>query len=181
MRKEKKAVQVGALAERLGRAKLALVSEYRGITANEATELRKRLRAVRGEIRVAKNTLIRRAAKGTPFAALEEKLGGPVGLILGFDDPIALAKSISGMRELGERLKVRAGVMEGRLLSAEEVTALATMPPREVLLSQLLGLIMAPATHMVRLLNEPGSSLARLADAIARRQAESAPPVEGQA
>src|SRR6202158_3685095 len=99
MRKEQKTALVGEITEGLGRASIALVSEYRGMTAGEATEVRRRLRAVRGELRVAKNTLIRRAIKDTAFTALDDKLGGPVGLILSFADPVELAKTVTGMRE----------------------------------------------------------------------------------
>ncbi len=174
MRKEEKSAVVGELAEKFGRASIALVSEYRGMSAGEATEMRRRLRAVRGELRVAKNTLIRRAIKDTPFAPLDEKLGGPVGLILSFADPIELAKTVTGMRELGEKFKLRGGVLEGKALGADDVQALAAMPPREVILAQLLGLIAAPATRLVRLLNEPGSALARLLDAAGKKKGEGA-------
>lgn len=175
MRKEQKTALVGEIAEHLGRASIALVSEYRGMTAGEATEVRRRLRAVRGELRVAKNTLIRRAIKDTAFATLDEKLGGPVGLILSFADPVELAKTVTGMRELGEKFKLRGGVLDGRPLSGEEIQALAALPPREVVLAQLLGLIMAPATQVVRLLNEPGSALARVVDAIGKKNGDAAP------
>jgi len=168
MRKDQKTAVVAQLNERLGRAKMALVSEYRGITADESTDIRRRLRAVRGEMRVAKNTLIRRAIKGTRFENLEPKLGGPVGLILSYDDPVEVAKTVSSFRELGERFAVRCGVLDGQPLTAAEVQALATLPPREVVLAQLLAVLQAPATRLVRLLNEPAASLARLVDAIGK-------------
>jgi large subunit ribosomal protein L10 len=175
MRKEQKTALVGEIAEGLGRASIALVSEYRGMTAGEATEVRRRLRAVRGELRVAKNTLIRRAIKDTAFTALDDKLGGPVGLILSFADPVELAKTVTGMRELGDKFKLRGGVLDGKPLTGEEIQALAALPPREVVLAQLLGLIMAPATQLVRLLNEPGSALARVVDAIGKKNGDAAP------
>ncbi|HYA36065.1 MAG TPA: 50S ribosomal protein L10 [Candidatus Binataceae bacterium] len=169
MKKEQKAAFVDSLADRFKKAKIAMVSEYRGMTVAETTEVRRKLRAVRGELKVAKNTLIRRAIDNTPFAPLNEKLGGPVGLIIGTDDPVELAKTVVSFRELGDKFKIRGGVLEGKPLTAEDVQALATMPPREVVLAQLLGLIQAPATHLVRLLNEPGSALARVIDAIGKK------------
>jgi large subunit ribosomal protein L10 len=178
MRKQEKTEVVAEIAEGLGRASIALVSEYRGMTAGESTEVRRRLRAVSGELRVAKNTLIRRAIKDTAFSDLDAQLGGPVGLILSFADPVELAKTVTGMRELGEKFKIRGGVLEGKPLSAEEIQALATLPPREIILSQLLGLLNAPATRLVRLLNEPGSLVARALDAIGRKTGESAPAAE---
>ncbi len=181
MRKEQKTALVGEITEGLGRASIALVSEYRGMTAGEATEVRRRLRAVRGELRVAKNTLIRRAIKDTAFTALDDKLGGPVGLILSFADPVELAKTVTGMRELGDKFKLRGGVLDGKPLSGEEIQALAALPPREVVLAQLLGLVMAPATQLVRLLNEPGSALARVVDAIGKKNGDAAPAAGGAA
>jgi len=180
MRKEQKTALVEGLSTGLKRANMALISEHRGITAAESTELRRRVRAARGELRVAKNTLIRRAIKDTAFAPLEEKLGGPVGIILSFEDPVALAKTVTSFKELGDKFKVRGGVLDGRPLTSEEVQALAAMPPKEVVFAQLLGLLQAPATRLVRLLNEPASALARLIDAIGKKKSETAPAQEGQ-
>jgi large subunit ribosomal protein L10 len=150
-----------------------LISEYKGMTAAQSDDMRRRLRAVRGEFRVAKNTLVRRAIKDTRYEALGEKLGGPVGLILSYADPVELAKTVTSMRELGDKFKVRGGVLDGKALSAEEVQAFAALPPREVIFAQLLGLLQAPATQLARLLNEPGSAMARLLDAISKRQGAS--------
>jgi large subunit ribosomal protein L10 len=143
------------------------------MTAGQSDDMRRRLRAVRGEFRVAKNTLVRRAIKDTRYEALGEKLGGPVGLILSYADPVELAKTVTSMRELGDKFKVRGGVLDGKALSAEEVQAFAALPPREVIFAQLLGLLQAPATQLARLLNEPGSAMARLLDAISKRQGAS--------
>lgn len=175
MKKAQKTDTVADLSDRFSRASLALVSEYKGMTAAESSELRRRLRAVRGELRVAKNTLVRRAIRDTNFAALDSHLGGPVGVIFSFEDPIAVAKTVTSFKEAGEKFKLRGGVMEGRALSREEVQDLASMPPKEVVMSQLLGLLQAPASAVVRLLNEPGSALARVIDAIGKKNAGTAP------
>lgn len=172
MRKEQKTALVDQLSERFKRASIALISEYRGLSVAETTEVRRKLRAVRGELKVAKNTLIRRAIKETSFAPLETTLGGPVSLIISEEDPIELAKTVISFRELGDKFKLRGGVVDGKAVSAEEIRALATLPPREVVLAQLLGLLQAPATRLVRLLNEPGSGLARLVDAIGKKNGE---------
>ena len=175
MKKEEKNVVVAQLAESLNRASIAVVSEYKGIKAGEADDLRRRLRTAQGEFRVAKNTLVRLAIKNTRFEALEPNLGGAVGLLLSYADPVELVKTINSLRELGERFKVRGGVLEGKPLTTAEISALATLPPREVIFAQLLGLLQAPATRLARLLNEPGSALARLLDAAAKKQGEPAP------
>jgi large subunit ribosomal protein L10 len=179
MKKSDKTAVVEELTQSFGRASIALVSEYRGMTAAESTEMRKRLRAVRGEMRVAKNSLVRRAIKGTAYEALESKLGGQVGLILSYQDPVELAKTFTAFGLLGDKLKLRGAVLDGKPLSAEDVRALATLPPREVVFAQLLGVLNAPATQLVRLLNEPGSYLARVIDAIGKKNgAGAAPPPE---
>jgi large subunit ribosomal protein L10 len=180
MRKDQKGTIVEGLSENLGRASIALVSEYKGMTAAQSDDMRRRLRAVRGEFRVAKNTLVRRAIKDTRYEALGEKLGGPVGLILSYADPVELAKTVTSMRELADKFKVRGGVLDGKALSAEEVQALAALPPREVIFAQLLGLLQAPATRLARLLNEPGSAMARLLDAVGKRPgASEVAPADG--
>jgi large subunit ribosomal protein L10 len=181
MKKEQKTALVEDLRASLGRASLALVSEYKGMTAGESADMRRKLRAVRGEMRVAKNTLVRRAIEGTDYAPLGEKLGGPVGVILSFEDPVELAKTVVGFKDLGDKFKVRGGVLGGKALGPDEIQALATLPPREVVMAQLLGLLQAPATRLVRLLNEPGSMLARAIDAIGKKNGEGAAPAPAAA
>jgi large subunit ribosomal protein L10 len=178
MKKSEKTAVVEELTQSFGRASIALVSEYRGMTAAESTEMRKRLRAVRGEMRVAKNSLVRLAIKGTAYEALESKLGGQVGLILSYQDPVELAKTFAAFGPLGDKLKLRGAVLDGKAITAADVQALATLPPREVVFAQLLGVLNAPATQLVRLLNEPGSYLARVIDAIGKKNGAgaAAPP-----
>jgi large subunit ribosomal protein L10 len=172
MKKSEKSELVGQLAENLSRASIALISEYKGMTAGESDDMRRRLRAINGEFRVAKNTLVKLAVKSTKFEALEANLGGPVGLIISYADPVEMAKTVTSFREFGDKFKIRGGVLDGKPLTAAEISALAALPPREVIFAQLLGLLQAPATRLARLLNEPGSGVARLLDAIARKQGE---------
>jgi large subunit ribosomal protein L10 len=174
MKKEEKTALVEELAQSLNRASIAIISEYKGIKAGESDGLRRRLRSAQGEFRVAKNTLVRLAIKNTKFEALEPNLGGAVGLVLSYADPVEMAKTINSLRDLGERFKVRGGVLDGKPITAAEIAALAALPPREVILAQLLGLLQAPATRLARLLNEPGSALARLLEAAGKKQSESA-------
>ena len=175
MKKEEKGTMVAELAEDFGRASIALVTEYKGMKAGESDDMRRRIRAVRGEFRVTKNTLLRRAIKDTNFALLDGHLGGPVGLILSYADPVELAKTVNSFKDFGEKFKIRGGVLDGKPLTPAEINELANLPPREVIMAQLLGLLQAPATQLVRLLNEPGSMVARLVDAIGRKAGEHAP------
>ncbi|MBF6561391.1 MAG: 50S ribosomal protein L10 [Candidatus Binataceae bacterium] len=181
MRKDQKSTLVSQLAENLDRASIALISEHSGMSAGQSDDMRRRIRAVRGEFRVAKNTLMRRAIKDTRFASLERHLGGPVGLILSYADPVELAKTVGSFKDLGEKFKVRGGVLDGQPLTPEEINALAALPPREVILGQLLGLLQAPATQLVRLLNEPGTLVARLVDAIGRQRGDAPEPTAAAA
>ncbi|MBV8774306.1 MAG: 50S ribosomal protein L10 [Deltaproteobacteria bacterium] len=175
MNKEEKSAIVAELAESLARASIAVITEYSGIKAGESDDMRRRFRTAQGEFRVAKNTLVRLAIKDTKFEALGSNLGGSVGLMISYADPVEMAKTIISLRELGGRLKVRGGVLDGKPLTPEEISTLAALPAREVVMAQLLGLLQAPATRLARLLNEPGSAMARLLDAIAKQPGESAP------
>lgn len=114
MKKEQKTAVVDQLSDRFKRAKIALVSEYRGLTVAESTEVRRKLRAVRGELKVAKNTLVRRAIKDTPFAPLDGQLIGPVGLIIGLEDPVEVAKTVVGLRDLETSSSSGAGWLTAR-------------------------------------------------------------------
>lgn len=181
MKKEEKGTAVAALAEDFGRASIALISEYKGMKAGESDDMRRRIRAVRGEFRVTKNTLLRLAIKDTKFDPLDGHLGGPIGLILSYADPVELAKTVSSFKDLGEKFKIRGGVLDGKALTPVEINELASLPPREVILGQLLGLLQAPATQLVRLLNEPGSTVARLLDALGRKAGEAGPAANGDA
>lgn len=181
MKKEEKGTTVAALAADFGRASIALISEYKGMKAGESDDMRRRIRAVRGEFRVTKNTLLRRAIKDTKFGALDSHLGGPVGLILSYADPVELAKTVNSFKDFGEKFKIRGGVLDGKPLTPAEINEFANLPPREVILAQLLGLLQAPATHLVRLLNEPGSTVARLLDALGRKAGEAGPAANGDA
>jgi large subunit ribosomal protein L10 len=153
---------------------MVLVSEFRGISVSEANELRRRLRAASGELKIAKNTLIARAVGDGAFAALRDQLGGPVGLVFCFDDPAVVAKAVTSFRELGERFRLRGGVIGGKALDARAIEELANLPPKPVLMARLLGVLQAPAARLVRVLNEPGSAMARLVDALGKKQAASA-------
>ena len=181
MRKEQKSAVVENLSGTFKKATIALVSEYRGMSVAETTEVRRKLRAVRGELKVAKNTLIRRALKDTGYSSLEDKLGGPVGLIISTEDPVEIAKTVVGFKDLGEKFKLRGGVVDGKAVTPEEVQALATLPPKEVVFAQLLGLLNAPATRLVRLLNEPGSALVRMIDAIGKKNGGGEAPQASEA
>lgn len=176
MKKAQKIEIVEDLARRIARARMALLSEHHGISVAESTELRRRLRAARGELKIVKNTLFRRALRETPFAPLGEKLGGPVGVVLSYDEPVTLLKAFNAATpDLKDKLQIRAAMLDGQVLGPAEIEELAKLPPREELLGRLLALLKAPAERLVRVLNEPGARLVRVLDSIGKKAAEASP------
>ena len=169
MNQDEKVASVAELVNDFGRATVTVVVDYRGLTAGEFDDVRRAVRAVDGCCRVAKNRLAKRAIEGTPYAPLAPLLSGPTALILGFRDPIAVAKATVKLADGLPKLEIRGAVLDGAALPVAEVKALADLPPREVVQAQLLGLLQAPATRLVRLLNEPAAQLARLVKAVSER------------
>lgn len=169
MKRAEKVESVGTIAAELGRATVAVLAEYRGLTAGEMNRLRKAVREANGRCRVAKNTLAKRAASSSRYDKVAPLLQGPLALILGFDDPVTVAKLAVKFADEVPKLQIKGAVLDGQVLPAADVKALATLPSREVLLAQLLGLLQAPAGRLLRTLNEPAASLARLVDQLGKR------------
>ena len=160
-RKEQKAEQVDLLTERLRRAKVALLTDYRGLTVTQIQDLRGKLRTGDVEYRVVKNTLARRAAEAAGVPALQPELEGPVAIAFGYDDLSLPSKLINEwVRATRLKLDVKGGLVEGRVFSTEQVRQLADMPSRETLLSQLAGTIQSPMAQLAGALQTPLSMLA---------------------
>jgi large subunit ribosomal protein L10 len=163
LRKEQKQELIDELHSKLMDAKAAILTEYKGLTVAEITELRNELRKGQLEYRVVKNTLAIRAAKGTAAEALTGHLQGPTGWVLGFGDAVAPAKVVTDYAKKREKLKVKVGLIEGQLADAVALKSIAALPSREVLLSMMAAGFQAPASKMVRLLN---ATVARLGYAL---------------
>jgi large subunit ribosomal protein L10 len=170
MRRAEKVDSVQAIQHELGRATVAVLAEYRGLTVVQMNRFRRAVREAEGRCRVTKNTLTKRAVSASRYEKLGPLLRGPTALILGFKDPVAIAKLAVKFADELPKLEIKAAVLDGQVLPAAQVKALASLPPREVVLAQLLGLLQAPATQLLRTLNEPAASLARLVDALGKRQ-----------
>ena len=171
MKRSEKVANVESLAGDFAQARVAVLAEYRGLTVLQMTRLRRAVRDADGRCRVAKNTLAQRAVAETSYAPLKALLRGPLAMILGFSDPVAIAKVATKLADELPKLEIKGAVVGGQLLPAADVKALAELPPREVLLAQLLGLLQAPASKLLRTLNEPAAQLARLVDALGKRAA----------
>lgn len=169
MKRAAKVEAVESLRGELARARVAVLADNRGLTALQMNRVRRAVREAEGRCRVSKNRLARRAIAGGRYQAMEGLLRGPTTVILGFADPVAIAKVAVKLSEEFPKLEIKGAVLDGQMVEAAGVKALAALPPREVLLAQLLGVLQAPATQLVRTVSEPAARLARLVDALARR------------
>ncbi|MDG4657854.1 50S ribosomal protein L10 [Ectobacillus antri] len=145
---EAKQVVVAEIAGKLKESKSTIVVDYRGLTVGEATELRKQLREAGIEFKVYKNTLTRRAAEEAEMAELNEYLTGPNAIAFSNEDVVAPAKVLNDFAKKHEALEIKAGIIEGKLVSVEEVKAIAELPSREGLLSMLLSVLQAPIRNL---------------------------------
>ncbi len=165
MNREEKAAMVDEVSALVAKAQSIVVAEYRGLTVESVTRLRREARQQGVQLRVLKNTLARRALGGTPFAGLSDKLVGP--LVYGFSsDPVAAAKVIANFAKGNDKLVVKAGAMPNYVMDVKGVTALATMPSREELLAKLMATMQAPIGQFVRTLNEVPARLVRTLAAV---------------
>ena len=160
---EQKQESVTQVSAQLAKAQAVIVAEYRGLDVGAMTGLRAKARGAGVYLRVLKNTLARRAVKGTQFEKLSEQLSGP--LVYGFaQDPIAGAKVLADFAKEHERFVIRGGAMPNALMTAKDVKVLATMPGRQELLAKLAGTMQAPIVKLARTLNEvPGKFVRTLA------------------
>lgn len=153
---EQKQAIVTDVAARLAKAQALIVAENRGLNVGAVTGLRVKARKAGLYLRVLKNSLARRAVRGTPFEPLSGQLAGP--LMYGIaQDPVAGAKVMADFAKEHERFVIKGGAMSNVVMSATDVKALATMPSRQELLATLVGTMQAPIAKLVRTLNEvPG-------------------------
>ncbi len=172
MDREQKTAAVAALHDRFKQAKVTLVATSQGLSVSKMQQLRRAVKKAGGEYKVTKNTFARRALKDTAYARLESLLEGPTGLVFGYGDAVAVTKVLVRFAEENDKLAIKAAVLDGNVLEAPAVAELAKMPGRDVLLGMLLGLLQAPATQLVRTIQEPGARLVRLLDRVRARVEE---------
>jgi large subunit ribosomal protein L10 len=159
-RKEQKAEQVELLTEKLKKAKVAVLTDYRGLTVKQMQDLRGKLRTGNVEYRVVKNTLARRAADAAGYKDLESELKGPVAIAFGYDDLSLPPRLINEfVRTTRLKLEVVGGVVEGRVFNRDQIKQLADLPSREVLLAQLLGTLQSPVAQLVGIMQTPVQQL----------------------
>jgi large subunit ribosomal protein L10 len=155
MNRTEKHETVGSLNARFQAVKSLFLIDYTGLKVVDATELRKKVRGMNGSYLVVKNTLAARAAKETSAAQLESYFEGPTAIAYHPKDVVGLAKLLTEVARGNPALRFKAALVEGKVVPAAQIQALASMPSREVLLSQLLGMLKAPLQRLVSVLNAP--------------------------
>ncbi|MBI4529376.1 MAG: 50S ribosomal protein L10 [Deltaproteobacteria bacterium] len=168
-----KAQKVALVQEKFKAAKMAIVTDYRGLTVAQLTRLRRDIREVAGEYQVIKNTLVRRALRETSYASLDHLLEGPTGWVFAYEDPVALSKAVVKFSDENDKLKIKGGWFEGEFLDQSKVKVLARMPSRPELQAKLLRVIQAPSVQLLRLVQEPGARVARLIERLKAGKSES--------
>jgi large subunit ribosomal protein L10 len=167
-----KAETVATVHRRLKSAKMAIVTEYRGLSVQQMTKLRREIRDVSGEYHVIKNTLVRRALKDTAFCDLEKLLEGPNGWVFAYEDPVVLSKALIKFAGENDKLAIKGGVFEGRFMDTAGVKILSQMPSKPELQAKLLATINAPATQLLRTIQEPGAQMVRLLESLRKTKGE---------
>jgi large subunit ribosomal protein L10 len=166
---------VADLRELLGETKAAIFADYRGLSVAQLTDLRKRLRGANAEFRIVKNTLFRRAADGfMPVDELEPHLTGPTAISFSKGDPIAATKIMVEFVKDHKAISLKAGVVDGRVYGPDQLEALSKIPPREVLIAQMLGAMNAPVSGLVGTLNGILSNFVFTLQAVADKKGQAA-------
>lgn len=168
MRPEKPTI-VEDIKLRLTNSPFLIIVEYGGMNVDHFAELRNRLAAAGATLTVIKNTFLRRSIKDAGLPQLDQYLTGQTAFVVGDKDICASAKILKTFSSEFEKPKIRAGILDNSILETAQVIALADLPSKEILQSQLLALLLTPATKLVRTLNEPAASLARVLAAIAEK------------
>ncbi len=168
-RKEKEKI-IDELTNCLSKCTIAIATDYRGLTAKEMVQLRRQLRSNSIDYRVTKNTLTKFAAEKANKKQLESLLSGPLAVAFGYDDVIKPAKALSDfVRSTGATLRIKGGLLGDRLLSPKEVSALANIPPKEILISQLVGQLATPLYLLHNILSSPLRGFANILQARIRQ------------
>ena len=158
--------KVSLIKEKIEKAQVAIVTEYKGYTVEEITNLRRSLQKEDGDYMVTKNTLAKIALKGTPYEILSDSLKGPIAIAFGYNDQVAPAKALSKFIKDTKKGEILAAAMDGKLLSAAEAKALANLPSKAEIYAKMLGCINSPASGIANSVNAVMSSLVRAVAAV---------------
>jgi len=172
LKREEKERLVAELHEKFKEVRAVILTDFTGLDVAQLSRLRRQLQERGMEYRVVKNTLLRRASQKTAFEALAEHFVGPNAVVLSYEDPVLPAKILVDFAKEEPELQIKAGFVEGRVLDPKDVKALATLPPREVLIGQMVGLLKAPLAMLVGVLQAPMRELVGVLQAIKEGKSE---------
>lgn len=158
--------KINEIKEKLEKAQVAIVTEYKGLSVDEITSLRRKLQNEDGDYTVTKNTLAKIAAKGTDFEVLTESFKGPIALAFGFKDQVSPAKIVSNFIKEVKKGEIIGAALDGKFLSADETKALANLPSKEEIYAKMLGCINSPASGIANSMNAVLTQLVRTLDAV---------------
>lgn len=181
---ESKKQIVADMIEKLKTAQAGVLVDYCGLTVEEDTDLRNKLRAAGVEYKVVKNTLTRFAAKEVGFDELDAVLNGPTSLAVSYDDPVAPAKVIADFAKDNEKLEIKSGFLDGKVISLDEINQLAKTPSKDVLIAKIMGSLNSPISALARTLQaivDNGVELSEIEAPKKEEAAEEAAPVAEEA
>lgn len=166
MNREQKQQSASQLKEKFSRASVAILTEFSGMGVEEIRAVRKELRGVAGEFKVVKNKLAIRAAAGTRLEGLNSYFKGTTAVALGYADPVAPTRVLKAIADKQKKLKIKAGVIEGKVVGLEDVRRVAQLPSKDVLIAQLVGRLNAPISGFAGSLNGVLSKFVRTLEAL---------------
>jgi large subunit ribosomal protein L10 len=169
---EVKSQVIAEVKGKLSASKGVVLTDYRGLTVGEVTKLRAQLREAGIEYKVVKNTFVKRAADEIGLQGLDPFLEGPTAVAYGINDPVSPAKILSEFAKTYKALEIKAGILEGKVIGVEGVKALAELPPREVLLAQVLAAMQSPLVGMVNVLQGPIRKMGYALEEVRKLKAE---------
>lgn len=161
-----KSEKINAIKEKAQKSQVAILTEYKGYTVEEIQKLRREIQKGGGDYMVTKNTLAKIAIKDTPCELLSDSMKGPVAIAFGFEDQVAPAKAMVNFIKDTQKGVILCGVMDGKLLTSNEINSIAKLPSKEELIAKLLGSINSPATGIVGSVNAVMSQLVRTLAAV---------------
>jgi len=170
--REKKEELVAVYTDKLSRSRAVFLTDYRGLSVSEMESLRAKIREAGGTFLITKNTLAARALQAVGLPVPEDMLSGPTAIGFAYDEVPPVAKALTDFAKETDILQVKGGLLQSRILSPQDVTSLASLPPREVVLAQLLGVIQQPGNRVAGVINAAGNKLAATIKAYADKLEE---------